>query len=200
MRCFLSYNKADKEIARSVGAHITLNGMDVWFDEWEIQAGDSIPGKLNEALAAFEAYILIWSCNANQSNWVRQELHTAIMKATTDGTARIIPCVLDRTPLPPLISDRRYVDFADTHVGIAELLGALTGTRTRQQRLLAIQRALEEMDVQWIQHPCLPPMVCCPRCGETETLKSWERRDPRRDDTYAGMYCTKCHWSNGGEI
>ena len=78
--------------------------MDVWFDEWEIQAGDSIPGKLNPALAAFEAYILIWSREANQSNWVRQELHTAIMRAMNDGSAKIIPCVVDGTPLPPLDS------------------------------------------------------------------------------------------------
>lgn len=47
MRSFLSYNKADNEVARSIGAHMVLAGIDVWFDEWEIQAGDSIPGKLN---------------------------------------------------------------------------------------------------------------------------------------------------------
>ena len=43
MRCFLSHNMANKQVARSVGAHLTLSGIDVWFDEWEILAGDSIP-------------------------------------------------------------------------------------------------------------------------------------------------------------
>ncbi len=38
MRCFLSHNAADKELARSVGAHMTLSGVEVWFDEREIQA------------------------------------------------------------------------------------------------------------------------------------------------------------------
>ena len=199
MRCFLSYNKADKEIARSVGAHITLNGLEIWFDEWEIQAGDSIPGKLNEGLAGFDAFILIWSRHANGSNWVRQELHTAIMRAMTDGSAKIIPCVLDRTPLPPLISDRRYVDFTDTHTGIEELLGDLTGARTKRARLLAIQRAIEEMDVQWTPHPLLLPMVCCPNCGETETLEGWEQQG-RRGDLYAGLRCSKCGWSDGSEV
>ncbi len=77
MRCFLSHNTVDKDRARSVGAHLTLSGVDVWFDEWEIQASDSIPGKLNEGLAAFDAFVILWSANANRSNWVRQELHTA---------------------------------------------------------------------------------------------------------------------------
>ena len=27
-----------KELARSVGAPMVLSGLDVWFDEWEIQA------------------------------------------------------------------------------------------------------------------------------------------------------------------
>ena len=40
---FLSYNKANVTVARSVGAHLSLAGVEVWFDEWKISAGDSIP-------------------------------------------------------------------------------------------------------------------------------------------------------------
>lgn len=200
MRCFLSHNKADKEVARSIGAHLVLTGIDVWFDEWEIRAGDSIPGKLNEGLAAFDAFVLLWSADANRSDWVRQELHSAIMRAVKDGSAKIIPCLLDRTPLPPLIADRCGVDFGNLHEGIDELLAELTGSRTRRKRLLAIQGAIQEMDVQWITHPALPPMVCCPRCGETDTLQAWEQTDPKRGDLYVGMRCTSCGWSDGGEM
>ena len=139
--------------------------MDVWFDEWELQAGDSIPGKLNSGLEAFDAFVLIWSANANRSNWVRQELHSAIMRSVKDQTAKIIPCMVDDTPLPALISDRKGVDFSDTKEGILRLAGDLTGTRTRKDRLLAIQSAIEELDVEWIIHPMVGPMVCCPRCG-----------------------------------
>jgi hypothetical protein len=199
MRCFLSHNKADKEVARAIGAHMTLSGMDVWFDEWEIRAGDSIPGKLNEGLQGFEAFVLVWSAHAHNSNWVRQELSTAIMRAMNEQSAKIVPCLLDETPLPPLIADRRGIDFTDRHEGIAELIGDLTGSRTKRQRLMAIQSALEEMDVQWITHPLVPPMVCCPKCGETETLEGWQQTD-RRGDEYAGMRCTSCNWSGGGEI
>jgi hypothetical protein len=108
--------------------------------------------------------------------------------------------LLDDTPLPALIADRRGIDFADVRTGIEELVGAATGTRSRRARLLAIQSALYDMDVQWIMHPALPPMVCCPRCGETETLEPWEQVDYKRDDRYAGMRCTRCNWSDGGEM
>lgn len=99
MRCFLSHNKADKEVARSIGAHMTLTGLDVWFDEWEIQAGDSIPGRLNEGLSAFDAFILIWSTHANQSNWVRQELHTAIMRSNRGWIGQDHPLLARRNSL-----------------------------------------------------------------------------------------------------
>ena len=113
MRCFLSYNKADQGLARSVGAHMVLSGLDVWFDEWEIQAGDSIPGKLNEGLAAFDAFVLLWSADANRSDWVRQELQSAIMQAVGGDSRKIVPCLLDKTPLPPLIADRRAVKVSE---------------------------------------------------------------------------------------
>ena len=199
MRCFLSHNKADKALARNIGAHLTLVGMDVWFDEWELQAGDSIPGKLNTGLEAFEAFILIWSANANRSNWVRQELHTAIMRSVKDQTAKIIPCMLDDTPLPPLIADRKGIDFCHPKDGILELTGDLTGTRTRKDRLMAIQAAIEELDVEWTIHPMVGPMACCPRCGN-EKLEGFEQTDHKNDRSYAGLWCRKCEWSAGGEI
>ncbi len=61
---FVSYNKADKESARALAAQLTLSGADVWLDEWEIQAGDSIPGRLNEGLGAFNTFVLLWSSDA----------------------------------------------------------------------------------------------------------------------------------------
>jgi hypothetical protein len=151
-------------------------------------------------LAAFDAFVLVWSADASRSNWVRQKLNSAIMRAVRDGSAKIVPCLLDQTPLPPLIADRRWVDFSDRRAGIAELLGDLTGTRTRRLRLLAIQAVLQEMDVQWITHPLLPPMVCCPKCGETDTLEPWQQTDHKRDARYAGMRCTNCDWHDGGEV
>jgi hypothetical protein len=48
---FLSYNHQDKEEARRLGGQLTFAGAQIWFDDWEVQAGDSIPGKVNEALS-----------------------------------------------------------------------------------------------------------------------------------------------------
>jgi hypothetical protein len=177
---------------------MALSGIEVWFDEWQIQAGDSIPGRLNEGLEAFEAFVLLWSADAKRSSWVRQELNSAISRNMRDGSAKIIPCLLDETALPALIADRRSINFSDVRTGVEELLGELTGGRTKRVRLMAIQAVLYDMDVDWRTHPALPPLLCCPTCGETGTLEAWEQSDPR--GTYAGLRCTGCRWSDGGEV
>ena len=74
---FLSHNKADVEVARSVGAHLSIARLDVWFDEWVIKAGDSIPGRLNDGLLEFDTFLLPWSAQASHSEWVQQELNGA---------------------------------------------------------------------------------------------------------------------------
>lgn len=59
-------------------------------------------------------------------------------------------------------------------------------------------KALARSVGSWITHPALPPMVCCPRCGETDTLVGWE--DWSGDDHYSGLRCSSCKWEDGGEV
>jgi hypothetical protein len=63
-----------------------LSGADVWFDEWEIRAGDSIPGKVNEALDRVDTIVLVWSSDAARSQWVRAEFETALARGMEDGS------------------------------------------------------------------------------------------------------------------
>ena len=65
MHAFLSYNHRDKDIARRLGGQLTLVGANVWLDDWKVAAGESIPGKVNEALARVDTVILVWSAMAS---------------------------------------------------------------------------------------------------------------------------------------
>ena len=199
---FLSYNKADIAVARSVGAHLHLAGVHVWFDEWELRAGDSIPGGLNEGLQGFDTFVVLWSSQASRSDWVRQELNSAIMRALQDktGRTRIIPCRLDITPLPPLIQDLKAVNFSDRRRGIDTLLSELIGNRSRRGRLLALQQVLSDLDVRWHDNPGISPIICCPKCGEEDDIEGWEKYAQTHEGHYAGLRCLKCNWSDGGEV
>ena len=199
---FLSYNKANVTVARSVGAHLSLAGVEVWFDEWKISAGDSIPGRLNEGLQGFDAFVVLWSAQASRSVWVGQELNTAIVRVLNDTTnqTRIIPCRLDTTPLPPLIQDRKAVDFSERTKGIDTLLSELIGKRSRRARLIALQHVLSDLDVTWRDNPGVNPILCCPECGEEDDIEGWDEYARTHEGHYVGLRCQKCGWSDGGEI
>ena len=201
-RVFLSYNKANVEIARSVGAHVLLAGLDVWFDEWEIKAGESIPGRLNEGLQEFDVFVVLWSAQASLSGGVREELHTAIKRAMDDTTnrVRVIPCTLDTSPLPPLIQARKWVDFSDRQRGINDLVSELIGEHSRRARLLALQHVLSDLDVRWHDSPGINPIICCPKCGEEDDIRPWDEYAQTHEGHNAGLRCLKCGWSDCGEV
>jgi hypothetical protein len=196
---FLSYNHQDKEEARRLGAQLTFVGAQIWFDEWEVQAGDSIPGKVNEALATMDTLLLMWSEHANRSKWVRSELETAITRLTEDEGFRVIPVRLDSTPLPPLLRPLKWVELRDGDLGRA--VNEIMGFANDQQRLMAIQEALDEsrLLVQYVHG--YGPLVCCPRCGASvDRLKPTSATDWELDAEYAGFLCQDCGFQDGGEV
>jgi hypothetical protein len=91
VKAFISHNSADKEFARLVAIQLVEQGIDVWFDEWRVQPGDSITGGIQSGIAGCDAFILVWSINAQQSNWVDTELRAAVRRRAGDTSLRIIP-------------------------------------------------------------------------------------------------------------
>jgi DNA-directed RNA polymerase subunit RPC12/RpoP len=199
MHVFISYNHHDRKTARRLGGQLRLVGGDVWFDEWEVKAGDSIPGKVNDALAAVDTVVLVWSTQANRSAWVRAELETAIARAIDDDGFRVITVRLDSTLPPPLLRRLKWIDLIDEDVGRA--VNEIMGFANDQQRLLAIQGALDEAAIEVRYFQGYGTVVCCPQCGaKVSRLRGWSQTDVERDDTYAGMRCDDCGFEDGGEI
>lgn len=199
MDAFLSHNRADKQLARRLGAQLNLAGAYIWFDDWEVRAGDSIPGKVNEALERVDSLILLWSSNANKSRWVRAELETAITRAMEDDSFRVITVRLDDTPVPPLLQRLKWVELEDEDLPRA--VNEIMGFATDLERLRAIQETLDEAGIEFSNFVGYGVVVCCPRCGVgVDRLKGWSQVDNLRDDTYAGIECEVCGFTDGGEI
>lgn len=199
VEAFLSHNRSDKPVARELGAQLTLAGAYVWFDEWEVRAGDSIPGKVNEALSDVEALILLWSHNAERSQWVRREFEAAITRGIDDGAFRVITVRLDETPIPPLLRPLKWVDLLNGD--ITRAVNEIMGFASEKERLRAIQATLDGAGIEVGFFPGYGQVVCCPRCGAgVGQLQGWSRVDHARDDTYAGFECANCGFNDGGEI
>ena len=68
---FLSHSTKDKLVVRDVAERLRKDGLRVWFDEWEIRPGDSIPAKIEEGLERSRVLVLCMSANAFGSDWAQ---------------------------------------------------------------------------------------------------------------------------------
>src|SRR5205809_6981694 len=83
----LSHSAKDRTVARAVAERLRADGLRVWFDEWEIKPGDSIPAKIEEglehsrvlacpAIAPGRRRMLCMSANAFGSDWAQLQAGT----------------------------------------------------------------------------------------------------------------------------
>lgn len=104
---FLSHSSKDKAVVRPIAARLRQDGVKLWFDEWEIKPGDSIPAKLEEGLERSRVLVLCMSANAFGSDWAQLESGTFRIRDPLNKERRFLPLRLNdgytRTKaLPPI--------------------------------------------------------------------------------------------------
>jgi hypothetical protein len=204
MQVFISHNKADTATAQEIALFLVTEGVNVWFDEWEISAGESIVGRVNEALETCTALVVLWSQNASRSQWVQRELNSAIARALETASPRVIPVRLDSTPLPALLRDLRYIRFSsgseeDRRTVIRELLG-----RSPSDNLI---RAVVKKYHELVRSPDRKETLglrACPKCGSEHLVPDQDVEvDYDYDDGHVSasptfipaVRCLECDWS-----
>lgn len=124
-KIFISHSSADKRFVRSLADRITAAGFDVWLDERELRAGDSLPTEVSSALESAQVVIVVVSKASSRSRWLRFELSKATAQMIA-GKCRVIPVVRDQSYLPPEVSDLLYADFSKKFAsGMRSVLSAL---------------------------------------------------------------------------
>ncbi|MFJ4328200.1 toll/interleukin-1 receptor domain-containing protein [Streptomyces tricolor] len=200
MFAFMSHNHRDKPHVTPFAAKMKLVGAQIWLDEWEIFPGDTIVGKVNQALDAVDTLLLFWSSGAAASNWVNTEMEAALTRKLSEGDLRIIPIKLDDTPLPPLLRPLMYVsleDGADIDAAVRRILRI----GSQAELLMAMQQTIAEAGIEYHYFGAMGVMVGCPECGAPSSeLKGHQEIDDRRDDVYQLVTCPYCGWSDASEI
>lgn len=120
-KIFISYSHVDKEFADRLVSDLELSGVGVWFDKYNIKAGDSVFQKISEGLENNDSLILIMSPASISSFYVNKELDAAFALK-----ARIFPVLYEDCSIPALLAGIKYIDFRDSyHSGLYELNTAI---------------------------------------------------------------------------
>ncbi|MCX5008167.1 toll/interleukin-1 receptor domain-containing protein [Streptomyces sp. NBC_00638] len=199
MHIFMSHNHRDKTEVTPVAARLRLLGVNVWLDSWEIRPGDSIVGKVNEALGMVDTVAVFWSAHAAGSQWVNTEWETALTRRLSDRSVRVIPIKLDDTDLPVMLQPIMYVSMKDGDADRA--VRELTGASSQADLLRAMQQTVEESGLEYRYFPGYGVVVGCPRCGTPSSKLDYRQEvDHGRDVAYGEVRCSECSWRGGGEL
>ena len=114
LQVFLSHSSLDKErFAVGFAERLRENGVDVWFDDWELRPGDSLVDRIfAHGLENADVFVVVLSTNSIDSKWVKEELNNAAIRRI-EGLCRIVPIVLDGVDVPAVLRDTLYQEIAD---------------------------------------------------------------------------------------
>jgi hypothetical protein len=108
---FLSHSAKDKAVVRAVAERLRTDGLRVWFDEWEVRLGDSIPAKLEDGLENSRVLVLCMSANAFGSDWAQLEAGTFRFRDPLNKERRFIPLRLDDARIKGSLAQFLYINW-----------------------------------------------------------------------------------------
>src|SRR5437764_471438 len=108
---FLSHSSKDKPVVRAVAERLRGDDLRVWFDEWELKPGDSIPSKIEEGLKNSRVLVLCMSAHAFGSDWAKLESHTFRFRDPLNRERRFIPLRLDESPIEDSLAQFLYINW-----------------------------------------------------------------------------------------
>ena len=126
---FLSHSAKDKAVVRPLAERLRKDGLKVWFDEWVLKPGDSIPAKIEEGLEHSRVLVLCMSANAFGSDWAQLEAGTFRFRDPLNKERRFIPLRLDDAPIKGSLAQFLYINWLPTvrNQEYSKLLGVCRG-------------------------------------------------------------------------
>jgi hypothetical protein len=125
-RVFISHSSKDKQLARWISVDLKNAGHRIWFDEWDIKVGESIPRKIGHGLDACDYAAVILSKHAVDSRWVENEWYTKYWDEIEENKVMILPVLKEDCTIPTLLKTKRYADFrSDYTQGLEDLMHSL---------------------------------------------------------------------------
>lgn len=112
---FLSHSSLDRAFVRRLARDLAEVGVDAWFDEWELQPGDSLTGAIGQALERSRYVGLVLSPAFLKSRWGEREIDQALAREERRPNQLVIPLMYKRAVPPPFVEGRVYIDFSKSY-------------------------------------------------------------------------------------
>src|SRR5262249_17394987 len=95
--CFISYASKDHAFAERLHADLQNKGVRCWFAPEDMKIGDRIRPRVDETIRVYDKLLLVLSKTSVTSQWVEQEVETALEREHQQGTTVLFPVRIDDT-------------------------------------------------------------------------------------------------------
>jgi hypothetical protein len=120
---FLSFAGNDREKAKRLHDDLVDRGMDTFVDERNVAIGDNFVLAVNQRITQSDYFVLLWSQYSVDRPWVEAEWSSAFARELRERRSFFFVVRLDATPLPILLTPRRYLDaFSNWDGMVVELV------------------------------------------------------------------------------
>lgn len=143
-KVFVSYSTHDLEHVEQLQNQLTNSPIEVFVAENSVAPSQELASTIAKAIEDCDLFILVWSKNAKESDWVSQEVGRAgALKKT------ILPLILnDGMKLPGFIQDLKYLSVhKDPERALVQARQIVVGAYEEKVRLESAQAQAEKEKV-----------------------------------------------------
>jgi hypothetical protein len=113
-KVFLSFGWEDHDLAGKIANELMRQGIDTWWADWEIKAGDSIRRRIDEGLGRCTHFLVLLSPNSINKPWVKEEMDAGFTRMLDDSCTFLpLRYNLSHEQLPPLLKGRLSPEVSD---------------------------------------------------------------------------------------
>lgn len=152
-KAFISYQHDSVILAKRIYDNLKADGISTFLDEYSIEAGQSIPTIIRNAMRSCE-YIICLVTNAwIESEYCNLEIDSVIMEGSKNGKKTIIPLFVEKGIEVPLdIKRLKFIDFTDWENDFVICMTSLIKTISSSINFYDIQneRILNSSVLPWL--------------------------------------------------
>jgi hypothetical protein len=127
-KAFLSYAMENRRLAEAIAKELQANGIDTWWAEWEIGAGESLRQRIDEGLERCTHFIVLLTKESIAKAWVNQEMDAGLVRKLQSKCTFIpIRCGLPASDLPPLLSGLMSPELNESAFDLKQLISDIYG-------------------------------------------------------------------------
>ena len=150
MPVFISYSHSDELIVNKLAAHLVKHNANVWVDTWELNVGDSILNRVQDAIQESSALLVVLSKTSVESEWCKKELSAGLMRELDEKRVVVLPVLVEDCEIPLFLREKMYADLrTDFNSGLHKVLDAIAKVTNADQGRLEQDEGTVDWSEDW---------------------------------------------------